>query len=93
MPDVPSFEDRPYDAYDRSDGTVGVTHPADRRTVACPACDATRVLYHGDGDPPFRCRSCGAGFDDPLVRSTYQEADPGSAVKTLARLHPDDVTP
>jgi hypothetical protein len=58
-----------------------LTHSADDRTYACPACDAGGDVYERVGDEVsaddrYACHKCGASFGTPVDREVHDEQPP-----------------
>lgn len=63
----------------------------------CPACDKPTVRSKTDkpdgrrDDPrPFACNSCGAHFDEPIIRERRSVGGPSRRGKRLADAEPGD---
>lgn len=68
---------------------------------ACPHCNTHRISVNSGGSmssnkdaPPFRCRECHEGFDEPNHRPprTAQSRAPSGLARRLLEADPDEVS-
>ncbi|MFB6196403.1 MAG: hypothetical protein ABEI80_09535 [Haloplanus sp.] len=68
---------------------------------ACPECDDARIRRRNpecpdstaNGDEQYRCRACGARFDEPITRERRGEARRSGLAKTLSETDPNGLLP
>lgn len=72
------------------------------KVAACPFCDTHRIYVNSGSDmhdwrdaPPYRCRECKRGFDEPNRRAAQNNQasqKPSGLAGRLADADPDEVS-
>ncbi len=73
-----------------------------KTVTACPHCDSHRISVNSGSDmndsrnaPPFRCRECHEGFDEPRrrpPRNSQGSREPSGLAGRLLNAEPDEVS-